>query len=103
FPSALAWRIISSAIRSFLLKPGLKYSSLASNRPDRFNCRTTFFSSTIGVLPMVYATESTSGGGNTSSVIGTQSSRNIGTFKYFLRNGIFQPEIPLLEDIKQSV
>jgi len=48
-------------MRSFLLKPGLKYSSLASNRPSSFSLARSLCSSTIGVRPIVSTTEPANG------------------------------------------
>jgi len=56
-PEARASRMISSAILTFLLPPGLKYSSLTSSRPLRPRGSTRRPSSTKGVLPIAPRTE----------------------------------------------
>jgi hypothetical protein len=62
-PSARARRTISSATRSFLLEPGLRYSSLARIRPSSPRRRTIWRSFTRGVAPIAPRIESASGGG----------------------------------------
>ena len=61
-PDARASLMISSAIRSFLLPPGLKYSSFTSSRPVSPLAATLRVSSTSGVWPIVSRMERARGG-----------------------------------------
>jgi hypothetical protein len=61
-PCALASRIISSAMRSFLDPPGLKYSSFIKRRPSSPSRRRIWCNSTMGVPPMTSVMEWASGG-----------------------------------------
>ena len=61
-PVARASRMISSATRSFLLPPGLKYSSFARSRPRSPSRPTSRPSSTSGVPPIVPRIDVQSGG-----------------------------------------
>src|SRR5271165_703655 len=59
---ARASRMISRAILSFLLPPGLKYSSFTSSRPDKPRLSTLRVSSRSGVRPITSRMERAKGG-----------------------------------------
>ena len=61
-PEARASRMISRAILSFLLPPGLKYSSFTSSRPDKPRLSTLRVSSRSGVRPITSRMERARGG-----------------------------------------